>query len=145
MFGMWRLKRRLKQVEKKFEKALKKLDGKKQEPYEYQELIESRHYAIQDIENGISYLKGAKLVKQAEALDIGLPPYSDKSMWERDEDGQFGWLSQGGRDYVRKQIHEEKVRRREARSWLEKIIIPLVTAIIGVGGIGWVVTHLHWR
>jgi hypothetical protein len=49
MFGMWRLKHRLKQVEKKFEKALKKLDGKKQEPYEYQELIESRHYAIQAI------------------------------------------------------------------------------------------------
>lgn len=55
MFGMWRLKHRLKQVEKKFEKALKKLDGKKQEPYEYQELIADAKELVERY--------GAKLLK----------------------------------------------------------------------------------
>jgi hypothetical protein len=145
IFKMWRLEYKRAQLERNFEKSLMKFDVKKPSPYEFEELVASRHYALQDIENGIGSLKSTKLVKQAEALDVGLPPYPDDSMWDREEDGYYPWLSQKGRDHLRKQIHEEKVRRREARSWLEKIIIPLVTAIIGVGGIGWVVTHLHWR
>ncbi|HWT66151.1 MAG TPA: hypothetical protein VN151_08550 [Terracidiphilus sp.] len=90
--------------------------------------------------------KSVGLLSEARELDIGFPMVTDTDSW-MGLDGAFGlpFLSPTGSLKVRRAVDEEKVRRREVKAWWWKIvIIPALTALIGlVGAVTGLVAVLH--
>jgi hypothetical protein len=67
-------------------------------------------------------------------LDTYYPQADDEGMWHTDKDGSL-ILSFRGRAYLRELIDKEKSRRFDVGTrWVTKIILPLLTLLIGVIG-----------
>lgn len=74
-----------------------------------------------------------RLIREAFAFDVVLP--KDDAGWLIHPNGRKA-LNFPGRSIVRKQIDEERVRRREVRAWWWKnAIIPALAAITGLVGV----------
>ena len=126
MFEVWKLKRQIQSIERKYAKERDELEKGNASADELEQLESSELYAIRELEKEIDQIVGLHLSHEARSLDVETPPVTDKGMW----DEEFGriWFTSKGRAHVRKLIHEEKTRRFEAKSrW-----IPLLSVLLGI-------------
>lgn len=90
--------------------------------------------------------KSVGMLSEARKFGIELPPITDVDSWIG-LDGAYGlpFLSPTGWLKMRRAIDEEKVRRREVKAWWWKaVILPVLTALIGlVGAATGLVAVLH--
>lgn len=144
MFELWKLKRKIRSVQRAYAKDRAKLEKKKAPREELDQLEASEFYEVREIEKEIEKIEGGRLWRQARHLDVETPRPTEKEMWIE----EFGslWFSPKGRAYVRKLVDEEKARRFEVKSrWVAKIIIPLLSLLVGIIGAitGLVAVLLH--
>lgn len=138
MLRIWRLRQARTRAEKEYAKEIAALRKKKgAASYEFSQLEYDHYLERKNIDNSIEYLLSQRLLDEANNLDVPKPPYTEKEMWEREEeDGEvMMWLSASGRAHLRKLISEEKARRFESRTlWITKFWLPLLAALIGIIG-----------
>jgi len=135
VFRLWKLKWRGFSAQRSFDQKEKKLKQEKANGYALAELAADRHYALQDIEDGIDYLRSRKLLDDARSLDVEIPPHSDRDIWQEDAENGVRWLTSKGRAHMRKTIDEAVIRRREVKAWWWKtVIIPAITVLTGLAG-----------
>jgi hypothetical protein len=135
MFDVWKLNRQLQKIQKSFAKEHQKLVKRKAPAEDFQNLDYDEHYAIEDAEKAIDLTVGTRLFHEARSLDVETPPFTDEEMWFKDDENDRIWFTSKGRAHVRRLIDEEKARRFEVKTrWVMKIILPVMTALIGIIG-----------
>jgi hypothetical protein len=138
MLRIWELKRARARIDKDYENKMAALRIKeKPGPYEFSEAEYDYHERRKDIDGAIEYVLSQVLIDKANALDVPKPPYSQKELWDQDEqDGEVAvWLNVNGRAHLRKLIAEDKARRFESNTlWITKFWLPLLVALVGVIG-----------
>ncbi len=73
------------------------------------------------------------LWRQAEILDVEMPPFSDDALWQRTFVSHRHVLNINGRRAVRETLRAEKKSRSEAfRTWLP-LALSVATAVVGAG------------
>lgn len=87
------------------------------------------------------------LIAEANELDVDLPSPGEKGTWLgiNGVAGDVPRLSSKGKLLLRRAVDEEKMRRREVAAWWWKtVVIPGITALIGlVGALTGLVAVLH--
>jgi hypothetical protein len=135
MFRLWKLKFRRWRVQAKFDKESKRLRKQKESRDKINELAAEEYYTIRDFDEAIDHLLGRALLRQANALDVEVPPTEDRTMWTTTENGDHYYFTLKGRSYVRKLVDAEKARRFDVKTlWVTKFWIPLLAASIGIIG-----------
>lgn len=136
MFTLYTLRRERRFLEKQFDDYLLALDSQ-----EYTAQFDQIQQRTQNLEKRLELLDfsieaflGAKLIQQAQALDLQVPPGNDPDVWNTLLGRKV--LNPKGRSYLRKLIDEERVRRREVSAWWWKnVVIPAITALTGLAGV----------
>jgi hypothetical protein len=138
MLRIWKLKRARARIDKDYEEKMAALRNKKGAPnYEFGEVEYDYHERRKDIDGAIEYMLSQILLDKANDLDVPKPPYTEKQLWDQDEqDGEvLIWLNANGRAHLRKLMAEEKTRRFESRTlWVTKFWLPLLAALVGIIG-----------
>jgi hypothetical protein len=138
MLRIWKLKRARARIDKDYEEKMAALRNKKEAPnYEFGEVEYDYHERRKDIDGAIEYRLSQILLDKANDLDVPKPPYTEKQLWDQDEqDGEvLIWLNVNRRAHLRKLIAEEMTRRFESRTlWVTKFWPPLLGALEGIIG-----------
>lgn len=135
MYWIWQLRWKRWRVEQTYAKKFKELERQKGSRDDFGELNASEHFDLQDIDEMIEQTLAIRLRREAVSLDIELPAWPDDEIWKSSDDGEFVYLTNKGRAYVRKLIAEEKTRRFEVKTlWVTKFWLPLLAALIGIIG-----------
>ena len=107
--------------------------------YKTDEFTKSRFREVRYIDRQLAELAAADLLKQAQHYDVPVPTIEPEDFEkEFEETAQF-------RSQLRKLIDDERTRRREVMVWWwTKVVIPVLTMLIGlVGAITSLVAVLH--
>lgn len=138
MLRIWKLKRARARIDKDYEEKMTALRNRKGPTnYEFGEVEYDYYERRKDIDGAIEYTLSQILIDKANALDVPKPPYTEKQLWDQDEqDGEVAlWLNVSGRAHLRKLIAEERARRFESRTlWITKFWLPLLAALVGIIG-----------
>jgi hypothetical protein len=122
-------------IDRTFREKRAELIAKNADRDEFMMLEADEYSTWQQIEEDIGRTRAKKLWSSAGDLDIELPR-GDKSMWQTTDDGEVTFLNTKGRAYVRKLVHEEKMRSLDLHyGCFTKIIIPLLGLLVGLGGL----------
>lgn len=135
MFQVWKLDRKIQNIQRAYAKDRGALEKKKAPRDEIAQLEASEYVEVGRVEREIEIIVGNRLYREARSLDVDTPPLSEKEMWSQEEYGDRVWFTPKGRAHVRKLIHEERNRRFEESSrGFTRIILPLLTLSLGIIG-----------
>jgi hypothetical protein len=144
MLDLWRLKRNRRKVVRAYERDRRKLREKKATREEFEALDQSEWAELQMEDDGINAFLSDQLWEEAREHDVEVPRL--ETAWEHSLYGNRSYLTMATRTQVRRLIDEEKSRRFEVKTrWITRIILPIVTALVGIIGAltGLVAVFLH--
>jgi len=134
MFELWKLESKLRKFERisqKRKKAFTDWLNRDTRVDDTGPVFEELPY--DEVEDQIETLASNRLWRQARALDVEMPAFTDKEMWVN-KTMRF-YLTPKGRTYVRKLIDAEKTRRFEVKTlWVTKLILPILAGLVGIIG-----------
>jgi aspartate/methionine/tyrosine aminotransferase len=132
---LWQLRYKRWRIERSYAKKFKELRRRKVPSSELQEVSAEEHFDLKDIDEWIEQVLADRLRRQANSLDIELPDWPNKEMWQSSDDGEFVYLTNKGRAHVRRLVAEEKTRRFEVKTlWVTRFWLPLLAALVGIIG-----------
>jgi len=136
MFRLRQLERTRRRIEKLYQPDIAKAEEGKHPWIAVSGVLAKRDIDLGPVEDEINAEKSRRITREAEKLDLEIPPFSNESeYWERARYGDFIFLSGKGRQFLRELIQEQKSRRFEVKVRWIKLLMLLITAIAGLIGV----------